>query len=117
MKLKQLCIVGILASTFSSNAIFAEECTLPGAPIVPDGNVASEDELVSAQSSIKTYQANLMDYRTCLESSNEALDPEAANFEELSKMSLDKYNASVDAETNVAEEFSAAVRAFRARGN
>lgn len=117
MKLKQLCLAGILASTFSTTTIFAEDCSLPGAPIIPDGNVASEDELLSAQSAIKGYQANLVDYRTCLQTKSDALDPAAENFEEKSTMNLDLYNASVDAETNVAEEFSAAVQAFRARGN
>lgn len=117
MKLKQLCLVGILASTFSVSAIFAEECTLPEAPIIPDGNVASEDELISAQSSIKAYQATLGDYRTCLETNSAALDAEAEDYQEKSSSILDLYNASVDAETNVAEEFSAAVRAFKARGN
>lgn len=98
----------------SSGLVFAE-CELPAAPIIPDGNVASEDELVAAQKAMKAYQGNLGEYRTCVDGLQSALDPEAedtaAKVAEYSAM----YNKSVDSEAAIADEFNVAVRAFKAR--
>ena len=106
-------IAALLIATFSSQA-FAE-CDVPASPIIPDGNVASLDELVSAQKAMKSYQTNLGGYRDCLKALEEGLDVEAEGSEEQTKMILTEYNASVDSEAAVAEEFNAAVRAFKTR--
>lgn len=91
------------------------ECVIPAAPIVPDGNVASEDELVAASKAMKTFQTSLMEHRDCLAEEEGTLDKEAESFADLKKTLSDKYNASVDAEEKLAEEFNAAVRSFKAR--
>ena len=91
------------------------ECIIPAAPIVPDGNVASEDELVAASKAMKTFQTSLVAHRNCLAEEEGTFDVEAENFAELKKALSDKYNASVDAEEKLAEEFNAAVRSFKAR--
>lgn len=110
---KSSIIAGIVALLLSG-ATFAE-CNSPAAPIIPDGNVASQDELVAAQKAMKAYQESLIGYRTCLDKMQKGLDPEAedtpAKTAELSAM----YNASVDSESAIAEEFNVAVRAFKAR--
>ena len=90
-------------------------CDMPASPIIPDGNVASEDELVAASSGIKAYQANLMNYRQCLDKKQEALDPEAETAVAETLAIKTTYDASVDAESTVAEEFNGAVRAFKER--
>lgn len=106
-------IAAILLATFSSQA-FAE-CDIPASPIIPDGNVASLDELVSAQKAMKSYQTSLGGYRDCLKAVEEGLDLEAEGAEDQTKMILSEYNASVDSEAAVAEEFNTAVRAFKTR--
>lgn len=91
------------------------ECVAPATPIIPDGNVASEDELVSASKAMKAFQTKLVDHRNCLAEEEGTLDTEAENFMELKKAVGAKYNESVDAEEKLAEEFNVAVRAFKAR--
>lgn len=93
----------------------AMECTMGTGPIIPDGNVASEDELVAASGAMKEYQGRLQEYRICVENLEKALDPEAEETAlELAELRA-KYDRSVDAESVIAEEFNAAVRAFKAR--
>ena len=103
----------LLLATFSMQAM--AECDTPAAPIIPDGNVASEDELVAAQKAMKMFQGSLADYRTCLATAQEALDAkDEANTDMIAELN-DKYNVSIDAETGIAEEFNTAVRMFKSR--
>ena len=106
-------IAAVFLSAVSAQA-FAE-CDTPASPIIPDGNVASLDELVSAQKAMKMYQTSLGDYRDCLKVMEEGIDTEAEGAAEKSTMLLQEYNASVDSEAAVAEEFNTAVRAFKTR--
>jgi len=106
-------IAAVLLSVVSTQA-FAE-CDEPSSPIIPDGNVASLDELVSAQKAIKMFQTSLNDYRDCLKGMEESIDPEAADAQEQSATILASYNGSVDNEALIAEEFNVAVREFKAR--
>jgi len=106
--------LSFLTLTAFSGYTFAD-CALPESPIVPDGNVASEDELVAAQKAMKAYQAKLGDYRLCLDDQQTALDPEAETSVEAIAEITANYDASVDAESVIAEEFNVAVRAFKAR--
>lgn len=84
------------------------------APIIPDGNVASLDELIAAQNGVKAYQADLIEYRECL---NAGLVPEASEEQDIQKNAAINaaYDASIDAETKVVAEFSTARLAYKAR--
>ena len=100
-------------SALSSMAL--AECDMPAGPIIPDGNVASEDELVRASKAIKMFQESLIGYRNCLAEQEQALDPEAETTDEEKMAILENYNQSVEAEERVAGEFNEAVRAYKAR--
>lgn len=90
-------------------------CVLPGAPIIPDGNVASEDELISAQKAMKGFQKSLLTFRECIQTQEKAIDQESEDAEKQGRALLDQFNGSVDAEENLASEFNTAVKAFKAR--
>jgi len=64
IKLNQTLFASALILAVSSYA--NAECTTPSAPIIPDGNVASQDELVAAQKAMKAYQGELIEHRECL---------------------------------------------------
>lgn len=96
-----------------SNQAFAE-CDSPPAPIIPDGNVASMDELVSAQKAIKMYQASLGEYRECLKALEETVST-GDDAQEKTTEIMNLYNSSVDDEAAVAEEFNSAVQVFKTR--
>jgi len=112
-KLKQTLLVTAITLAVSSQA--QAECALPAAPIIPDGNVASQDELVAAQQAMKAYQGTLTEYRECLAGMDAAVVPESEGAEEKTASILAAYNASVDSEEAVAEQFNTAVRAFKER--
>lgn len=109
-------LAALTLSISAAQAQQAETCELSSTtPVIPDGNVASMDELLAAQSAIKGFQASLGEYRTCLDSQRVAFDP--ATEEGLAGLAqIDgKYNASVDSEEAVAASFNAAVKAYNAR--
>ena len=98
-----------------SSEAAATNCDMPAGPIIPDGNVASEDELVAAQKAMKMFQTSLVEFRNCLHGLELALDPEADDLIEEKEALMVDFNSSVDAEEQIAEDFNAAVRAFKTR--
>jgi len=118
-------IACISSQTFAQDAVkeiaddaaIAGACELPNGPIIPDGNVASQDELLSAQKAMKAYQAVLADYRLCIDEKSSLLDLETEEGAAAKLVINSLYDASVTAEEDVAEKFNLAVRAFKARGN
>lgn len=84
-------------------------------PIIPDGNIASKDELVSAKTRIKAYQDNLLDFRECLLEAEKALDPESEDYDAAKKAIGARSDASIDLETRVAEEFNETIKIYKTR--
>ncbi|MBL4672100.1 MAG: hypothetical protein JKX81_07535 [Arenicella sp.] len=102
-----------LALGLSSNAL--AQCNAPAAPIIPDGNVASEDELVAAQRAYKAFEKKFFDYRDCLTAEEAAIDPVAANFQEQKAIINAADNAAFEELNQVANEFNSAVKAFKSK--
>lgn len=101
----------------AAEAVEEAACDMPGAPIIPDGNVASEDELIAAQSAMKMFQGSLISYRECIQGLEKLIDPESETAVAEGEELLANFNKSVDAEEQVAAEFNEAVKAFKARQN
>jgi hypothetical protein len=97
----------------SSNA-FAE-CTAPAAPIIPDGNVASQDELMAAQGAYKAFENKFYNYRDCLTAKEQALSPDVADLKAQKAMITAADNAAFEELNRVAAEFNSAVKSFKAR--
>jgi hypothetical protein len=91
------------------------QCNAPAAPIIPDGNVASEDELVAAQGAYKAFEQKFYDYRDCLTAQEQALSPEAADLETQKAAITAADNVAFEELNRVANEFNSAVKAFKAR--
>lgn len=105
MMTKLVPLTAALALAFGSAA--ASDCELAGsAPAMPDPATATDEDVSATIASIKAFQADLGDYRTCLDaiSSNEELDKETR------KAAVKKFNESVDQETAMVEDW----QAFRA---
>ncbi len=105
----------LLATLLGFSTVALADCEMPTGPIIPDGNVASQDELVAAQKAMKGFQEELQEYRKCIDGMLAGLDPEAADVAEQTSALNSNYDKSVDAEAAIAEEFNVAVRAFKAR--
>jgi len=91
------------------------ECTGPAALTIPDGNTASEDELLQTAAALQTYREELGAYRECLQAEEATLGAEATP--EQKKAYVDFYNESVAQEEGVVTAWNEALRAFKARQN
>jgi len=87
----------------------AQTCNLPAAPArIPDE--PTYDDLVKAKANIGDFQAQLGEYRACLDTSKEA-----GSLTEGNQIALNQaHNYSVEMEERVAEQFNVAVRAYKA---
>lgn len=91
------------------------DCALPLSPTIPDGFLASKDELLSARKAIAAFQENLQEYRGCIDQVRLNFTDETEQKDQKLQAIKDLYNASVDAESATAELFNKSVRAFNER--
>lgn len=121
---KSSVVAGILGATLvlASNA-FADDCSMPERPAMPDGSSASMEQMLEGQKAVKAFQTTNMDYMKCLEERFNAAQKEAeassddsvkADAQEVYTDAVEAYNAAVSAEEEVAGDFNVALRAYRA---
>ena len=82
---------------------------------IPSGKKATEAAMVETMGKVKQFQADLAVYRTCLDDELAKVSPELESYEEIERMNAQKYNASVEDEQKMAEEWGEAVRAFKSK--
>ena len=98
-----------------SSMTFAE-CNYPKKKFdIPTGKKATEAEMVETMGKVKQFQSDLAVYRTCLDDELAKVSPELESYEEIQRMNAQKYNASVEDEQKMAEEWGEAVRAFKSK--
>lgn len=104
-----------------SEAINAEilkltaDCTMPQSPTMPDGFLASKDEMLSARKAIAAFQEKLQAYRSCIDQVRLNFPPEVEQKDQKLQAIKNLYNTSVDTESVTAEQFNKSVRAFNER--
>jgi len=112
-----IAVAGLSTATIAQDQPIVNNgpCIAPVQPIIPDGNVASKEELISASKAIKALQVELEVYRNCLAGKSNAIvavdEVSTANKQAF----VDRYNASVDLEEKTASEFNTAISAFKSR--
>lgn len=88
----------------------AQTCNLPVAPArIPEN--ADLDALKSAKGNVTAFQAKMVTYRECLDSSVQSETATEGNRAAVSNA----HNYSVEMEERIAEQFNVAVRAYKAR--
>ena len=113
-KTSLISILSIISIFFAVN--IDAECNYPKKDfVIPSGSNATEPEMVKVMNKVKDYQASLGSYRSCLEEDLKKISPESEAYAELESMMTQRFNASITEEENLAEEWSAAVRAFKAQ--
>ena len=104
----------------ASSASFAEDCTVPEVPGLPDGSSATLQQMLDGQAAVKAYQASNTAYRTCLEPKITAAEVAASgespgpDLVEALKALNEEYNASVSAEEELAGKFNTELQAYKA---
>jgi hypothetical protein len=87
----------------------AQLCKLPSAP-APIPEVPEKADLLKAQKAIKLFQAEMENYRFCLDEDSDDKSLSSGNLQAISNA----HNYSVDMEERVAGMFNTAVRAYKA---
>ena len=90
----------------------AAECTRPAEPSLPDGATATKAEMGGAFKAVKEFQTELLGFRECLDAAQTAGGDEIT--EEIRMISVQRYNASVDAEEIFVDRFNVQFRAYKA---
>ena len=103
-------------SLIAFSSVSFAECNYPKRNFdIPSGKKATEAEMVETMGKVKQFQADLGVYRTCLDDELAKVSPELESYEEIQRMNAQKYNASVEDEQKMAEEWGEAVRAFKSK--
>ena len=113
----------LLAASVAAHAA----CVYPQAPqTFPNGASATKEEMLTAQTAVKTYSAEVQDvYLGCLEKEKTdaiaALDPSDAEAYAQKKAAIEdihakKHNAAVDELSAIAARWSDEIKAFNAKG-
>ena len=112
-KVYSLLIIGTL-SFITQTAI--ADCHFPNMNInFPNGSKASEQDMIDTQKKVKTAQSGLIAYRECLDKELSSISPELENYPEIERISIDRYNSSVEAEQELAASWGESVKAFKAK--
>ena len=80
--------------------------------VIPNGATASKEEMLATSTKIKAYQADLGNYRFCLDEELSKFSPELENYARIYEISTDRHNDSIEAEEETAEDWNLEVRAF-----
>ena len=106
----------LMVSVLIFNTATYAECNYPKKKFdIPSGKKATESEMVETMGKVKQFQTDLGVYRTCLDDELAKVSPELESYEEIQRMNAQKYNASVEDEQKMADEWGEAVRAFKSK--
>ena len=107
----------VLCVSLSANAT---DCEYPTKIDVPKGESASEDEMIQGQKNVKQYIGEMESYLECLEKEMKdemaGMDPESEEeaMQQRAALRDARHNAAIDEMEQVANDFNAAVRAYKA---
>ena len=110
----------ILCSALLFIAHSALACDYPQRILIPNGNTATKEDMLTGQADVKRYVGQMEIYLECIveeekqaRNAIEDLQPEVE--QEREDMLNKKYNAAVDEMERLAAQFNAEVQAYRAR--
>ena len=109
----KVCLLLIVGSLSFIQTVIAD-CNFPNMNInFPNGSKASEQEMIETQKKVKVAQDGLIAYRECLDKELNSISTELENYPEIERISIDRYNSSVEAEQELAASWSESVKAFK----
>ncbi len=113
--IKASCTLAVI--TFAPLAL---ACDYPKRVSIPNGTVATKDEMIAGQRGVKKYMADMEEYLTCIAEEDERIragieDPDLLVEAQRDAMLVKKHNAGVEEMEILAANFNEAVRAYKAR--
>ena len=118
MMRKTIACAALLACLATGSA--GVTCIYPRAPEhVPDGNTATQAEMIASMNEVKQFDEDITAYTVCLEREMKSLE-DSGQFEpqrllELHAMQDKKHNAAIDEDEVIAQQFNEQLRIFNAR--
>ena len=114
--IKSIIFVLLLIGSLSYGQFALSDCFYPKMKVdIPIGSMATEQEMVAALTSFKTYQADMDAYLACLDDELALVPEDLDIYPDIKKANNLKYDAAVDVLTEAAEEWNQAVRAYKAQ--
>ena len=100
-------------------APLAFACDYPERPVIPDGSMASKEDMLAAKAAVTTYLEGVDAYLLCLEEEEQAAiaaidGPDQDELERRDDMLNKKFDAANDEKALIGEEFNQQVRAYNA---
>jgi len=97
----------------------AFSCDYPARPFIPDGAIASKEELLAAKDGVQTYLQSVDEYLQCVELEDQAAlaaldNPTPEQKEDLNQSLNKKFDAANEEKEMVGEQFNQQVRAYNA---
>jgi hypothetical protein len=117
--MKALHSLALVAALAAGQAYGA--CTYPADPgALPDGNVASKDEMLAAKKKVTEFDKAIMAYTDCLKKEHEETLTKSTDLTDDQKKQMQtmvdqKHNAAVEADEALAARFNEQLRAFNAK--
>ena len=111
----------VLAAVFFLSAPAVLACDYPSRPAnIPDGSVASQDEMFVGVKAINAYQTAMQKYLDCIQADEVVAvtsmdDADDKTKKKRATMFNKKYNAAVEEMTLVVEQFNVEIRAYKQR--
>jgi len=121
----------VLGLALGSAVSMAEDCVMPAAPTIPNGEDSSLEQMLAAQKAVKEFQTANLAYMSCVEPSVTAAEAaakdaatkvaeKAAGAEDALKAAnadllkaQETYNAAVSMEEDVAGKFNTEIRDYK----
>ncbi|RMF10092.1 MAG: hypothetical protein D6763_06400 [Alphaproteobacteria bacterium] len=110
----RLVATSLIVILLSAGAALAGNCTRPPAPMVPDGTIATRDEMIAASQAVKAFMSETERYLDCLKV-EESLTPPEQLTAETQQLLIDRHNAAIEDMERVATAYNQAVRDYKAR--
>jgi HAMP domain-containing protein len=95
-----------------TGSLAAQECVYPALIEIPNGEIASIEDMVSAQGSIQQFVTDMTAYQDCINTSIEVAGADATD--EFKAIMIGRFNAAATEIEAVAAAFNEQIAAFRA---
>jgi len=110
----------VTATVILALPAFGLACEYPERPELPDGNAASKQEMIAAQTAVKAFLAAVDEYLNCIEQEEKdaiaALDnPDEETIKRRDELLAKRFDAANEEKFLFGEQWNQQVRAYNAR--
>jgi len=114
--MKSIISLGLLIGSLGYAQFALSDCNYPKMNMnIPNGATATMEDMVAAQTDFKAYNSDMDAYLACLDDQLSKISEDLDIYPDIKKHNTSKYDAAVDVLTKAADEWNAAVRAYKAQ--